>query len=112
MLAFGFRPWVVAVPEPPSLSHLKAKVTQAKKSGQKGPVYTLSDKNDDETSSPKYLALLELRDGDAVATSGDSEKVIEKDGKMYSHTINPQMGRLMELNPVTLAQVSFRCHWY
>ena len=52
----------------------------------------------------EYLAILELKDGEAVATSGDYEKVIERDGKLYSHVINPHLGRLLELNQTTLAQ--------
>ena len=39
-----------------------------------------------------------------MATSGDYEKVIERDGKLYSHVINPHLGRLLELNQTTLAQ--------
>lgn len=31
-------------------------------------------------------------------------EVIERDGKLYSHVINPHLGRLLELNQTTLAQ--------
>lgn len=110
------RKWQVAVPEPPSLKHIHQMVKQAKLSGQTGPVYKLAteyardsidnnkDHKQEETEKQQYLAILELRDGDAVATSGDYENVIERDGKLYSHIINPQLGRLLELNQDTLAQ--------
>ena len=101
------RKWQVAVPEPPSLKSIHKMVKQAKESGQTGPVYKLAteyakddDRNDcqeEETEKQQYLAILELRDGDAAATSGDYENVIERDGKLYSHIINPQLGRLLEL---------------
>lgn len=32
------------------------------------------------------------------------KEVIERNGKLYSHVINPQFGRLLELNQTTLAQ--------
>ena len=72
------RPWVVAVPEPPSLGELKMKVAKAKQAGQVGPIFTLSDENVKSEDGKKarqkeYLALIELRDGEAVATSGDYE---------------------------------------
>ena len=71
------RPWVVAVPEPPSLGELKMKVAKAKEAGQVGPIFTLSDENvkseDGKKAMKEYLALIELRDGEAVATSGDYE---------------------------------------
>jgi len=110
------RPWIIAVPEPPTLDELHKRLASAQKAGQKGPVYTLSDHeqkddddNDDNSNSKKYLAILELQDGDAVATSGDYEKIIYKEGKMYSHVINPQLGRLLQLNQVTLAQSVVVC---
>ena len=71
------RPWVVAVHEPPSLGELKMKVAKAKEAGQVGPIFTLSDENvkseDGKKAMKEYLALIELRDGEAVATSGDYE---------------------------------------
>lgn len=33
-----------------------------------------------------------------------SPEVIERDGKLYSHVINPHLGRLLEVNQTTLAQ--------
>ena len=112
------RNWVVAVPEPPTLAEIKTRVARAKRAGQKGPVFVLADEyQKDEEEAKKegktgtdterdrdYLAILELKDGEAVATSGDYEKVIERDGKLYSHVINPHLGRLLELNQTTLAQ--------
>lgn len=102
------RPWIVAVPEPPKLEDLRRSVERAKRNGQKGPVFTLAEEHDknaeEDGKETEYLAILELRDGDAVATSGDYEKVIEHNGKLYSHVINGHLGRLLELNPITLAQ--------
>ena len=37
-------------------------------------------------------AVIALRDN-AIATSGDYRNYVEKDGKRYSHTINPRSGR-------------------
>ena len=104
------RPWKIAVVRPPSLLQLKGKIASARKEGQFGPVYTLSEIDDDESREhPKYLAFLELNDGDAIATSGDCEKVVEKGGKLYCHIINPRLGRLLEINEFTLAQAVIVC---
>ena len=75
------RSWVVAVPEPPTLAELKTRVARAKRGGQVGPVFVLADEHQkDEDANNKgngtereYLAVLELKDGEAVATSGDYE---------------------------------------
>jgi thiamine biosynthesis lipoprotein ApbE len=106
------RPWVVAVLKPRSLSQIKQRVEESQMEGQVGPVFTLSDSPKDivnETGDREYLALLELNDGDSVATSGDCEKVISKDGRFYSHIINPKLGRLLEINETTLAQSVVVC---
>lgn len=102
------RPWTVAVPEPPALSKLRARVEAARKAGQEGPVYNLA-RAPHEESDVEYLAVLELKDGDAVATSGDYEKIVEKDGRLYCHILNPHLGRLLELNETTLAQAVVVC---
>jgi thiamine biosynthesis lipoprotein len=57
----------------------------------------------------KMLAILDLHDGDAVATSGDAEQVIQRDGKLYSHIVNPQFGRMLEINGSTCAQAVVVC---
>ena len=76
------RNWVVAVPEPPTLAELKTRVARAKRAGQVGPVFVLADehqKHEDANdkgnggTEREYLAVLELKDGEAVATSGDHE---------------------------------------
>jgi len=101
------RPWNVAVMQPRTLGQLKEGVAKARSRGQLGPVFTLfEEENDSDTG---YLAVLELHDGDTVATSGDCEKVVEKNGKLYSHIINPHLGRLLEINDVTLAQAVIVC---
>lgn len=76
------RNWVVAVPEPPTLAELKTRVARAKRGGQVGPVFVLADEHQkdedaknkgDGSAEREYLAVLELKDGEAVATSGDYE---------------------------------------
>ena len=101
------RPWNVAVMQPRTLAQLKIGVAKARSQGQLGPVFTLFDEENEFDTG--YLAILELHNGDAVVTSGDCEKVLEKNGKLYSHIINPHLGRLLEINDVTLAQAVIVC---
>jgi len=42
------------------------------------------------------LATLELRDGEAVGTSGDYQRYFEVDGKRYCHLLDPRSGRPAE----------------
>jgi len=41
---------------------------------------------------PGPLAILELRDGEAIGTSGDYQRYFELDGKRYCHLIDPRSG--------------------
>jgi thiamine biosynthesis lipoprotein len=41
---------------------------------------------------PGTLATLDLRDGEAVGTSGDYQRFFELDGRRYSHLIDPRSG--------------------
>lgn len=38
------------------------------------------------------IAMLELRDGEAIGTSGDYQRFFEKDGRRYCHLIDPRTG--------------------
>lgn len=42
---------------------------------------------------PGIIATLELRDGEAVGTSGDYQRYFEAGGKRYCHLIDPRTGR-------------------
>jgi len=42
---------------------------------------------------PGTLATLDLRDGDAIGTSGDYQRYFEVDGRRYSHLIDPRSGQ-------------------
>jgi thiamine biosynthesis lipoprotein len=43
--------------------------------------------------APEPLALLELRDGEAIGTSGDYQRYFELDGQRYCHILDPRSGR-------------------
>lgn len=105
------RPWQVAVVQPPSLKELQKRLDKAKCDGQIGPIYTLSpyESENEGPYSKKHLAVFDLCDGDAITTSGDSEKVVEREGKIYSHIINPGTGRMLEINDSTLALAVVIC---
>jgi thiamine biosynthesis lipoprotein len=42
---------------------------------------------------PGAIATLELRDGEAIGTSGDYQRYFELDGKRYCHIIDPRSGQ-------------------
>ncbi|MBL8489546.1 MAG: FAD:protein FMN transferase, partial [Rhodocyclaceae bacterium] len=42
--------------------------------------------------SPSPMATLELRDGEAIGTSGDYQRYFELDGRRYCHLIDPRSG--------------------
>jgi thiamine biosynthesis lipoprotein len=42
------------------------------------------------------LATLELRDGEAIGTSGDYQRYFELDGRRYCHLLDPRSGRPAE----------------
>lgn len=43
--------------------------------------------------APTPLATMELRDGEAIGTSGDYQRFFELDGRRYCHLIDPRTGR-------------------
>lgn len=45
-----------------------------------------------ELTGDSVLAVLELRDGEAIGTSGDYQRYFELDGRRYSHLIDPRSG--------------------
>ncbi|MDH2916219.1 MAG: FAD:protein FMN transferase [Gallionella sp.] len=52
---------------------------------------------------PGALATLELRDGEAVGTSGDYQRYFEVDGKRYCHLIDPRNGQpVQDVQAVTI----------
>jgi len=46
----------------------------------------------DSPSGRGFLATLDLRDGEAIGTSGDYRRYYEIDGKRYAHIIDPRTG--------------------
>ena len=52
---------------------------------------------------PGPLATVELRDGEAIGTSGDYQRFFELDGKRYCHLLNPKSGEpVMHTQAVTV----------
>jgi len=47
-----------------------------------------------------------LESGEAVSTSGSYERYIEKDGKLYSHILNPKTGYSVDNNLVSVSVIS------
>ncbi len=45
---------------------------------------------------PGAIATLELRDGEAIGTSGDYQRYFELDGKRYCHLIDPRTGQSVQ----------------
>ncbi|MDR0233322.1 MAG: FAD:protein FMN transferase [Zoogloeaceae bacterium] len=64
-----------------------------------GNVMALGDKNGQpwkvgvqHPRQPGPLAILDLHDGEAIGTSGDYQRYFERDGRRYSHLLNPASG--------------------
>ncbi|MDR2636990.1 MAG: FAD:protein FMN transferase [Zoogloeaceae bacterium] len=64
-----------------------------------GNVLALGDKNGQpwkvgiqHPRHPGALAILDLRDGEAIGTSGDYQRYFEMDGRRYSHLLDPASG--------------------
>ena len=64
-----------------------------------GNILALGDKNGSpwtigirDPRGPGHLAVLELRDGEAIGTSGDYQRYFEVAGRRYSHLLDPRTG--------------------
>ncbi len=60
-------------------------------SGRKGKAWNIGVRN--PFDGGKIVGILAVTDGRAVATSGNYERFVEKDGKRYAHVIDPTTGR-------------------
>lgn len=63
-------------------------------SGKNGGAWRVGVRNPFERD--KIVGVLALTDGMAVATSGNYERFVTKDGKRYAHIIDPRTGRPVE----------------
>ncbi|CAK9083757.1 Fumarate reductase (FRDS) (FAD-dependent oxidoreductase) (NADH-dependent fumarate reductase) [Durusdinium trenchii] len=105
------KPWTVAVVEPPTVRAVEDRV-KALTTGKDAPqrnravVRVGLDFEPAPGEQKNYLALLELRDGAAVATSGDYEQVYAYNGRLFSHVLNPKTAMLQQLDDTALAQVT------
>lgn len=52
------------------------------------------------------VAAIQMRDGQAIATSGDYERYAEHEGKMYSHIIDPRTGYPAESELVSVSVIT------
>jgi len=89
------RPWRVVVFEPPPLDDLDR---AAENSVPENAMIRFP-----ETDKRECLAVLELRSGQAVATSGDYEQAIWHKG-LFSHVLNPKTCRLSKLSAQNVSQ--------
>jgi thiamine biosynthesis lipoprotein len=60
------------------------------------------DEGNDDAAGPCVVAL----DGSAVATSGDHWHAFERQGKRYSHTLDPRTGKPVEHAPVAVTVIA------
>jgi len=60
------------------------------------------------STSRAFQHIVELEDR-ALATSGDYRNFFEKDGRRYSHTIDPRTGRPVEHNLASVSVISDTC---
>jgi thiamine biosynthesis lipoprotein len=60
--------------------------------------------------SPAPLATLELRDGEAIGTSGDYQRFFELDGRRYCHLLDPRTGRPAEGTQAVTVLITPRPH--
>jgi len=67
------------------------------------------DKPEEGNESRDLIAILEL-ENKAMATSGNYRKFYEKDGKKYSHTIDPNTGYPVQHNLLSATVISDNCY--
>ncbi|GBG33225.1 NADH-cytochrome b5 reductase-like protein [Hondaea fermentalgiana] len=109
------RPWTVAVAEPPSLGRIEAAARRLVGDGDQVSLHLGRDldasapNEDSEDVETSYLAVLELRPGQAVATSGDYEQVFRHRGRLYSHVLDPRKATMSLINEESLAQTTVVC---
>ena len=63
-----------------------------------------------QNDSPIIQTKIKLRDA-AIVTSGSTRKYIERDGKRYSHSLNPHTGRPAENNLLSVSVVAKTAVW-
>jgi len=65
------------------------------RTGVRNPFAAL-DENSQTSFQPPHAAVLVLEEGEAVATSGNYERFVEKDGKRVSHILDGRTGKPVE----------------
>mmetsp|Transcript_1240 Transcript_1240/g.3014 ORF Transcript_1240/g.3014 Transcript_1240/m.3014 type:complete len:1213 (-) Transcript_1240:39-3677(-) len=105
----GGRLWSVAVVEPPSIKDLVIATSDLMESRDRVS-FSLGRYFEKNEKSKSYIALLELKPGQAAATSGDYEHVFRHRGNLYSHVLDSRKGTMMKLGDENVAQCTVVSH--